>query len=97
MKPVSTADADMKLVTSERFTAEDKPIPTSPLTRLAASGLNRIQMTLAEAYIHGFEIPDDLFKAAVHGTMPTLFRHFPGLLAPYESVLSESERVAESS
>jgi len=64
---------------------------------MAALGLNRIQMTLAEAYIHGFEIPDDLFRAAVHGTMPTLFRHFPGLLAPYEWVLSESEIVAESS
>ena len=29
--------------------------------------------------------------------MPILFRHFPGLLAPYEWVLEESDRMAESS
>lgn len=82
---------------SETVTAEEEPVLRSPLTRVAASWLNGLQMTLAEAYIRGFEIPDDLFRAVVHGTMPTLFRRFPGLLAPYEWVLTESNRVAESS
>jgi len=29
--------------------------------------------------------------------MPTMFSHFPGLLAPYEWVLEESDQIAESS
>lgn len=97
MKSESNPAAEMKMVAPGTVTAENKLMNRSPLMRLAASGLNQIQMTLAEAYIHGFEIPDDLFKAAIHGSMPTLFRHFPGLLAPYEWVLKEGERVAESS
>jgi len=66
-------------------------------TRLMARAVNGMQMALAEAYINGVEIPDPMFKAMLHGTMPTLFRSFPGLLAPYEWVLTESDRLAESS
>ena len=32
----------------------------------------------------------------IHASMPILFRHFPALLASYEWVLNESERIAES-
>lgn len=66
-------------------------------TRLMASALNAAQMTFAEAYINGLEIPDSLFRSMLHGSMPTLFRHCPSLLAPYEWVLQESDHLAESS
>ena len=66
-------------------------------TRLMARAVNGMQIALAEAYINGMEIPDSLYRAMLHGTMPTLFRNFPGLLAPYEWVLTESDRLAESS
>jgi cyclopropane-fatty-acyl-phospholipid synthase len=66
-------------------------------TRLMATALNSVQMALAEAYVNGMEIPDSLFRSMIHGVMPMLFRHFPGLLAPYEWVLHDSERLAESS
>jgi len=66
-------------------------------TRLMARAVNGVQMALAEAYINGAEIPDSWYRAMLHGTMPTLFRSFPGLLAPYEWVLTESDRLAESS
>jgi cyclopropane-fatty-acyl-phospholipid synthase len=62
-----------------------------------ARALNGMQMALAEAYVNGVEIPDSMYRAMLHGTMPTLFRNFPGLLAPYEWVLTESDRLAESS
>lgn len=66
-------------------------------TRLMAGALNTAQMTLAEAYINGLEIPDSLFRAMLHSSMPILFQHCPGLLAPYEWVLQESDHLAESS
>ena len=66
-------------------------------TRLMAGMFNVTQMTLAEAYINGLEIPDSALIASFNATMPTLFKHCPGLLAPYEWVLTESERLAESS
>jgi cyclopropane-fatty-acyl-phospholipid synthase len=66
-------------------------------TRLMASILNATQMTLAEAYINGIEIPDSVFRSLMQASMPMLFKHAPGLLAPYEWVLTESDRLAESS
>ncbi len=76
------------------------PAP-SPLvqraTRLLASVFNASQMALAEAYINGLEIPDAVFRSMMHGSMPILFQHAPGLLAPYQWVLEESDRLAESS
>lgn len=66
-------------------------------TRLMASILNATQMTLAEAYINGIEIPDSVFRSLMQASMPILFKHAPGLLAPYEWVLTESDRLAESS
>ena len=66
-------------------------------TRLMASILNATQMTLAEAYINGVEIPDSVFRSLMQASMPILFKHAPGLLAPYEWVLTESDRLAESS
>jgi cyclopropane-fatty-acyl-phospholipid synthase len=66
-------------------------------TRLLASVLNASQMALAEAYINGLEIPDAVFRSMMHSSMPILFQHAPGLLAPYQWVLEESDRLAESS
>ncbi|MGA1622795.1 MAG: SAM-dependent methyltransferase [Synechocystis sp.] len=62
-----------------------------------ANLFNRTQMVLAEAYINGLEIPDSTFRSLVHTSMPILFKYFPGLLAPYEWVLQESNSLAVSS
>jgi cyclopropane-fatty-acyl-phospholipid synthase len=59
-------------------------------TRLMARVFNATQMALAEAYINGLEIPDSVFRALVHTSMPILFQHAPGLLAPYEWVLKRN-------
>lgn len=67
------------------------------LTRMAASGLNALQMAMAESYINGLEISDEAFRSILHGTMPILFKHYPELLAPYEWVLKESTQIANSS
>jgi cyclopropane-fatty-acyl-phospholipid synthase len=66
-------------------------------TRLMARAFNAAQMASAEAYINGLEIPDAAFRSLVHITLPVLFHHCPGLLAPYEWVLKESDYLAESS
>ncbi|CAN1212159.1 class I SAM-dependent methyltransferase [Tumidithrix helvetica PCC 7403] len=66
-------------------------------TRAMASVVNATQMALAEAYINGLEVPDSVFRAAIDASLPTLFKHCPGLLAPYEWVLQETDRIAESS
>jgi cyclopropane-fatty-acyl-phospholipid synthase len=66
-------------------------------TRLIAELFNDTQMALAEAYINGLEIPDSIFRAMLNTSMPILFKSCPGLLAPYEWVLKESEQLAESS
>ena len=66
-------------------------------TRLMAGAVNVAQMALAEAYINGLEIPDSMFRSIMDTSMSMLFQHAPGLLAPYEWVLQESDRLAESS
>jgi cyclopropane-fatty-acyl-phospholipid synthase len=66
-------------------------------TRLMAGVVNATQMTLAEAYVNGLEVPDAVFRSIINGSMPMLFQHAPGLLAPYEWVLKESDQLAESS
>ncbi len=66
-------------------------------TRSMAAALNSIQMVLAEIYINGLEIPDSVFRSMMSASMPILFQHAPGLLAPYDWVLQESDRLAESS
>lgn len=66
-------------------------------TRLMASVFNATQMALAEAYINGVEIPDVALRSVFHASMPILFKSAPGLVAPYEWVLEESEQLAESS
>lgn len=79
---------------------DNAPLPSTlayKTTRLMASILNATQMTLAEAYINGVEIPDSVFRSLMQASMPILFKHAPGLLAPYEWVLTESDRLAESS
>jgi cyclopropane-fatty-acyl-phospholipid synthase len=66
-------------------------------TRLMAGALNVAQMALAETYINGLEIPDSMFRSMMDTSMSVLFQHAPGLLAPYEWVLQESDQLAESS
>jgi cyclopropane-fatty-acyl-phospholipid synthase len=65
-------------------------------TRLMAGVFNATQLAMAEAYINGLEIPDSLFRAMFQTSMPILFKYCPGILAPYEWVLTESDRLAES-
>jgi cyclopropane-fatty-acyl-phospholipid synthase len=66
-------------------------------TRLMARAFDATQMAFAEAYINGLEIPDSVFRSLVYTSMPILFKYAPALLAPYEWVLNESDRLAESS
>lgn len=66
-------------------------------TRGAASVINATQMALAEAYVNGLEIPDSVFRSLINASMPLLFQHSPGLLAPYEWVLNETDQIAEGS
>ena len=67
------------------------------MTRSLSAFCNAAQMTFSEAYINGLEVPDSVMRTAMHAAMPIFFKYFPGLLAPYEWVLTESDRVAESS
>ncbi|MBW4579246.1 MAG: class I SAM-dependent methyltransferase [Tildeniella nuda ZEHNDER 1965/U140] len=67
------------------------------VTRSMARVLNASHMALAEAYINGLEIPDSLLQRSIHASMPVLFKHAPGVLAPYEWVLNETNRIAEGS
>jgi cyclopropane-fatty-acyl-phospholipid synthase len=94
---LSLPDSDLNLFSPGDVHEESENGFRYRWNRLAASGLNTLQMALAEAYINGLEIPDELFRSIVHGTMPVLFKQYPELLAPYEWVLKESNRVAESS
>ncbi len=66
-------------------------------TRAISRIFNAAQMGFAEAYINGLEIPDSVMRAAMKASMPLFFKYFPGLLAPYEWVLTESNRTAEGS
>ena len=66
-------------------------------TRLMAGFFNLTQMAMAEAYINGLEIPDSVFRSRFQTSMPILFKYCPGILAPYDWVLTESDRLAESS
>jgi cyclopropane-fatty-acyl-phospholipid synthase len=66
-------------------------------TRGAARAVNAVQMALAEAYVNGLEIPDSVFRSMIHTSMPLLFQHCPGLLAPYQWVLNETDHIAEGS
>lgn len=76
--------------------AQKSPIAYQ-VTRFMARAFNATQMALAEAYINGLEIPDAVFRSMLHTSMPILFQYAPGLLAPYDWVLKESDRLAESS
>ncbi|MBD2037285.1 class I SAM-dependent methyltransferase [Leptolyngbya sp. FACHB-321] len=66
-------------------------------TRGAARAVNTAQMALAEAYINGLEVPDSVVRSMIHTSMPLLFQHCPGLLAPYQWVLNETDHIAEGS
>lgn len=67
------------------------------VTRGAARAINASQMALAEAYVNGLEVPDSVFRSLIHTSMPLLFQHCPGLLAPYKWVLKETDHIAEGS
>ena len=66
-------------------------------TRGAARVINAAQMALAEAYVNGLEIPDSVYRSLINSSVPLLFQHCPGLLAPYEWVLNETDHIAEGS
>jgi len=65
--------------------------------RLMAGLFNSLQMIMAESYINGLEMPDPIFRGLIQASMPILFRQMPQLLAPYDWVLGESDKIAESS
>ena len=64
-------------------------------TRGAVQVVNAVQMSVAEAYINGVEVPDAVLRSLFDTCMPVFFKHFPALLAPYEWVLTETDHVAE--
>jgi len=66
-------------------------------TRGAASVVNAVQMAVGEACINGLEVPDPVLEGMFNTFMPIFFRYFPSLLAPYEWVLTETDRIAEGS
>jgi cyclopropane-fatty-acyl-phospholipid synthase len=66
-------------------------------TRGATEVINALQMSVAEAYINGLEVPDAVLRSLFDTCMPVFFKHFPSLLAPYEWVLKETEHLAEGS
>jgi len=66
-------------------------------TRGAVKVVNAVQMSVAEAYINGLEVPDTVLRSLFDTCMPVFFKHFPALLAPYEWVLTETDHVAEGS
>ena len=66
-------------------------------TRGAVKVVNAAQMSVAEAYINGLEVPDTVLRSLFDTCMPVFFKHFPALLAPYEWVLTETDHVAEGS
>lgn len=66
-------------------------------TRGAAEVVNTVQMAVAEAYINGLEVPDSVLESLFDTCMPIFFQYFPSLLAPYEWVLKETDRLAEGS
>lgn len=67
------------------------------VTRGAVSVVNAVQMAVGEAYINGLEVPDPVLEGMFDTFMPIFFRYFPSLLAPYEWVLTETDRIAEGS
>jgi cyclopropane-fatty-acyl-phospholipid synthase len=67
------------------------------ITRLATAAFNAVQMTVAEAYINGLEVPDSVLRALFDSCMPILLRYFPSLLIPDKWVLEETENLAEGS
>jgi cyclopropane-fatty-acyl-phospholipid synthase len=73
----------------------------SPIAYIATRGatevVNAVQMSVAEAYINGLEVPDAVLRSLFDTCMPVFFKHFPSLLAPYEWVLKETEHLAEGS
>lgn len=89
--------SDLHAFVARSFDPAPQRTPVYRGTRAVARTFNAMQMVMAEAYINGLEIPDPLFRGMLHSTMPMLFRQFPAMLAPYEWVLTESERIAESS
>ena len=66
-------------------------------TRLAVSAVNTVQMAVAESYINGLEVPDSVLRSLFDTCMPVFFKHFPSLLAPYEWVLTETDRTSQGS
>ena len=69
----------------------------SPTTRWAIEAFNTLQMSFAEAYINGLELPDSVVKSILDSFLPIVYRKFPSLLIPYDWVTQESDRLAVGS
>ncbi len=71
----------------------------SPFVYQATRGMvgvvNMVKMAVAETFIDGLEVPDSLLRSLFDTYMPISFRYFPSLLAPYEWVLKETDRLAQ--
>lgn len=57
--------------------------------------VNMVEMSIAESYLNGIEIPDSLLKTLFNACMPVFFQSFPSLLTAYQWVLKESQNIAE--
>ncbi|EDX87525.1 Cyclopropane-fatty-acyl-phospholipid synthase superfamily [Synechococcus sp. PCC 7335] len=91
---------ESKRLDTTNFSTKQAPVKRSisyRTTRAVSRIFNAAQMGFAEAYINGLEVPDSVIRSTIQASMPIFFRYFPGLLAPYEWVLTETDRMAEGS
>ena len=67
------------------------------IARGLAGVFNASQVSLAEAYINGLEVPDQILKALLNTYIPLIYQYLPSLMVPYEWLSEESDRLAEGS
>jgi cyclopropane-fatty-acyl-phospholipid synthase len=74
----------------------DNPLEKG-LTRPLVSITNYLQMAFSESYINGIEISDFQVKSILSKAIAIFYTKFPSLLATYDWVVKESDRLAEDS
>jgi cyclopropane-fatty-acyl-phospholipid synthase len=67
------------------------------IARGLAGVFNASQVSLAEAYINGLEVPDQILKALLNTYIPLIYQYLPSLMVPYEWLSEESDLLAEGS
>jgi cyclopropane-fatty-acyl-phospholipid synthase len=65
--------------------------------QLLIKACNTAQMTFAELYLNGLELPDNLLQNTFNSIIPFCYRYFSALLIPEEKILTESVALAEHS